>query len=341
MLTVIGEALLDLVDAGDQSVYAARPGGSPLNVAVGAARLGLSTALLARLAPDAFGRVLRRHATSNGVDVSACPVASEQATLAVVSLDEQRHASYQFYVQGTADWQWTENELRTLPAGTTILHTGSLAAWTPPGDACIAALAARTHASNQVIVSYDPNVRPPLLGDPGRAQALIERNVAVSHVVKASDEDLRWLYPGRGMADIAAGWLALGPHLVVVTSGANGAVAYRGGTAPLGRPTPAVPVVDTVGAGDAFTAGLLVALSGRATPATLPTLDDAALTAVLDHAMLVAALTCGRAGADPPTAAEVAAARSSGLQRRAEFAHDLDQQIDIGLSRAPVDDRRA
>lgn len=308
MLTVIGEALVDLVDSGDHASYTAHPGGGPLNVAVGAARLGLPTALLARIATDGFGPIVRRHATDNGVDVSACPPATEQATLAVVSLDEQRRAAYSFYLTGTADWQWTEAELRDLPPGTTFLHTGSLASWTAPGDARVADLAARARAAG-VVVSYDPNVRPLLLRDPARTRPLVERNVALSHVVKASDDDLRWLYPDTEVAEVAADWLRLGPALVLVTSGPDGVIAYRPDAPPLARPGRSVAVVDTVGAGDAFTAGFLTVLARRGdTPASLSTLDDAALTTALDHGVLVATLTCGRAGADPPTAAEVAAA---------------------------------
>ena len=162
---------------------------------------------MARLSGDTFGRVLRRHAERNRVDLRASAAATEPTTLAVVSLDEEGRASYDFYLDATADWQWSAEELARLPDQTTILHTGSLASWTPPGGDLIATLVRRVRAAGEIVLSYDPNVRPRLLGAPERGQALVERNVAAAHVVKASDEDLRWLYPDKWPATVAADWL--------------------------------------------------------------------------------------------------------------------------------------
>jgi fructokinase len=311
VLTVIGEALIDLVesgiDAGGRRMFTAHPGGSPLNVAVGLARLGVESALLARLGRDAFGRVLREHAAGNGVDLRWAIDASEPSTLAVVSLDEQGRAAYDFYLEGTADWQWQPAELAGLPAEATILHTGSLAAWTPPGDAVIDGLLARVRADGRVLISYDPNVRPRLLGDPEIGRERVERAIARVHLVKASDEDIAWLYPQQSIDEVAAAWLDLGAGLVVVTRGADGAQAFRRGRAMLSRPARPIVLVDTVGAGDAFTGGLLAAIAeaGVDSPAALSNLDDSALAGLLDYAILVSALTCERAGADPPTRDEV------------------------------------
>lgn len=311
MLTIIGEALVDLVDSGDLETFTAHPGGSPLNVAVGVARLGHDASMMARLSTDTFGRVLRRHAERNRVDLTAAPVATEATTLAVVSLDEEGRASYDFYLDATADWQWTAEELSRIPDGTTILHTGSLASWTAPGGEFIAGLVRRIRATGNIVISYDPNVRPRLLGSPERGQALVERSVAAAHVVKASDEDLRWLYPGAWPAAIAADWLKLGAALVVVTQGAQGATAYTEHTRPVQRAAPVISLVDTVGAGDAFTSGLLSALDDRHVDVpSLATLTEDDLGDIVDHAILVSALTCERAGADPPTRSQVAEARS-------------------------------
>jgi fructokinase len=307
--------LVDLVesgtDGGGRRTYSAHPGGSPLNVAVGLARLGHDTALQARLAADAFGRILRTHAAENGVDLSAAVEAAEPSTLAVVSLDAEGRATYDFYIDGTADWQWQPAELRELPADLTVLHTGSLAAWTPPGAEVIADVVRRTHAGGAVLVSYDPNVRPRLLGTPERGRAAVEASVASSHLVKASDEDVRWLYPGRSLDDVAASWLSLGASCIIITRGGDGASGYRAGRAPLHRPARPITLVDTVGAGDAFTAGLLGAIvdAGADHPRRLAELADDILTGLIDEAILVAALTCERPGADPPTRAELVAAR--------------------------------
>jgi fructokinase len=310
VLTVIGEALVDLVDSGDGRTFTAHPGGSPLNVAVGLARLGHPTAMLARLATDAFGRLLRAHATANSVDLSAAPRAAEPTTLAVASLDDERRAAYDFYLDGTADWQWTADELSNLPAETAVLHTGSLASWTPPGDARIAELVQGVHAGGRTLVSYDPNVRPRLVGTPERGRKLTERFVAAAHVLKASDEDIGWLYPGTTADQVAAVWLDLGARLVVITRGPGGASAYRTGRSRLDRPAPDIELIDTVGAGDALMAGLLSSLAQlgeAARPDLLTSLDDDVIGHVLGRAVLAAAITCERAGADPPTAAELAA----------------------------------
>lgn len=308
VLTVIGEALVDLVDAGDQRTFTAHPGGSPLNVAVGLARLGCRAELMARFSADAFGRAVREHAERNGVALSAAVSATQPSTLAVVTLDAEGRAHYDFYLDGAADWQWSDSELR-VPPGTQILHTGSLASWLPPGDERIANLLRRSH--DDMLISYDPNVRPDLLGTPERARPLVERVIASVHVVKASDEDIAWLYPGRRPDSVAGHWLDLGVTAVVVTRGENGACAYRPGQPVVERSARKVQLVDTIGAGDAFTAGMLSALS-VAGVRDAEQLAAANLDAVLDEAILVAALTCERAGADPPTSAEVARARRTG-----------------------------
>jgi fructokinase len=304
VLTVIGESVVDLIDSGDHQTFTAHLSGGPLNVAVGLARLGRPTELMARFSTDTFGRRLRALVERNGVGLSAAVDAPQASTLAVVNLDDQRKASYDFYCDGSADWQWTPAELAVPPA-TRILHTGSLATWLPPGDAHII----DAMRASPALVSYDPNVRPTLLGTPQRARPLIEAAVAVAQLVKASDDDLGWLYPDDSVDAVAARWLDLGASaVVIITRGEDGAIAFRPGAPPIERLGRAVQVVDTIGAGDAFTSGLLSALAeaGVHDAATLAAAD---LTAAVDEAILVAALTCERAGADPPTAAEVAARR--------------------------------
>ena len=312
VLSVIGEALIDFIDAGDHSTFAAHPSGSPLNVAVGLARLGHDTEFMARLGQDTFGRMLRAQAERNGVGLSSSVTASEPSSLAIATLDQDGKARYDFYLTGTADWQWTDAELRVPPA-TRILHAGSLASWLPPGADRIVGLLRRVR--DDMLVSYDPNVRPGLLGTPEQARGPIERAVAAAHLVKASEDDVGWLYPGDPEDAIAARWLALGATTVVITRGERGACAYRAGAAPIVRPAREIRLVDTIGAGDAFTSGLLGALS-RAGVRDATELAAADLDAALDEAILVAALTCERAGADPPTAAELdAASRRSAPDR--------------------------
>ncbi|MCH5671198.1 carbohydrate kinase family protein [Streptomyces gilvus] len=302
--TVIGEALVDMVQLEAPGDYRAHPGGSPFNVAVGLARLGHGTALMARLADNAFGRMLRAHAVAEGIDLTCSPDTAEPTTLAVVSMDPQGRASYDFYRDGTADWQWTEAETARVPAGTGVLHFGSVASWTPPGAEHIHAAAERLRAGGRTLISYDPNIRPALLGDQERGRHAVERSVGVAHIVKASREDVEWLYPNAPVERIAARWLELGPLLVVITDGPDGAHAFHAGAEGFSRPGRKVAVVDTVGAGDAFTAGLIGALlrSGLHTPHSLAAATAGCLAAAVDDAVLVSALTCERMGADPPTA---------------------------------------
>ena len=183
---------------------------------------------MARLADTAFGRILRDHAQAEGIDLGAAPRAAQQATLAVVSLDAAARASYDFYLDGTADWQWTAEETARVPDGTAVLHFGSLASWTPPGDDQVLGLARRLRDRGDVLVSYDPNIRPGLLADHRHGQRVVERAVGLAHLVKASTEDIAWLYPGQSPGQVARDWLRLGAGAVVITSASDGAEAFTG-----------------------------------------------------------------------------------------------------------------
>lgn len=310
MVCVIGEALIDLVlaapavnESGTDG-YLAHPGGSPYNVAIGLARLGQPAKLVARLSSDAFGRQLKAHAEANQVDLSLMIAATEPSTLAVVNLDAQRNATYDFYRNGTADWQWRPAELARIPDDAGWLHTGSLASWIEPGASVIEARLTELRPS--CLISYDPNIRPLLLDDHHDAVARVERLVGLSDVVKVSAEDLAWLYPSRSIPELLTDWRGRGPALVVVTDGGRGAHLLSGGQ-PTTIPAIPMPIVDTVGAGDAFMAGLINALAEHKD--LRQGLSDEAARQAVTEAGLVAALTCSRAGANPPTALELAAAR--------------------------------
>ncbi|MCW2540479.1 MAG: scrK 3 [Frankiales bacterium] len=322
MICVIGEALIDLVEqprpphaADATSDYRAHPGGSPFNVAIGLARLGQHSVLQARLSGDAFGRQLRRHAEANGVDLSVAVEASEPTTLAIVGLDAAGNASYDFYLEATADWQWTAPELAAAPAEASWVHTGSLASWTNPGADTIHAHLRSLRETGRACLSYDPNIRPLLMPDHGAALQRIEASVGLAHVVKASAEDLGWLYPDQSFTEVLDRWQTLGPALVVVTDGARGAHARTGDGQQFEVRARSVPVVDTVGAGDAFMAGLINALSRIdgfqrvAQGNGLGHISRQAVADALDEAALVSALTVSQAGANPPSAATLAAAR--------------------------------
>ncbi len=305
MFVVVGEALIDLVGQRGGRTLAAHPGGSPANVALGLARLGVPVTLKTRLGRDAFGEMISAHLEASGVRVDGGPKAGVSTSLAIATL-AAGIASYDFRIE------WDVEALAPLPIETRCLHTGSLATVLPPGKARVVDLVERERKRGRVTVSYDPNVRPALLGDAARARPDIERLVALSDVVKVSDEDLSWLYPDRPDEDVAQTWLASGPALVVVTRGAAGVYAVSAGLE-LHRPAVPLDLVDTVGAGDSFTSGLLDGLHradlvGGARRDALGAIDEATLASVLDAAALIAAITCSRPGADPPTRAEADAA---------------------------------
>jgi fructokinase len=327
-LTVVGELVVDLIPdlaagAGPEGTaphFVARPGGNALNVAVTAGRLGAPVALVSRLGAGPLAASLRRHAELSGVDVSGFVAAEEPVSLAVVGLAPDGSADYGFHVLGAADWQWRDEELAAVPARTAILHVGSISSWTPPGCGAIARLVGAVAGTG--LVSVDPNIRPMLAGgpvgtslgnDPTAVRERLDVLVRQADVVKVSAEDLAWLEPGSTDLDEAAQrWAARGPALVLLTDGGAPLRVARPGRPLLRRETPRVRVADTVGAGDSLAAGLFRGLLAEqvTSRAALEALDDDRLAALVDDAALVAALTCTRVGADPPTLEELVRARA-------------------------------
>ncbi|MER7889914.1 carbohydrate kinase [Micromonospora sp. NPDC094482] len=308
MITVVGEALVDLIGVAPAPVTA-RPGGSPANVAVALARLGHPTTLLTQLGADEHGRMLLAHLRANDVRLDPRSVRDlARTSVARTVLDPAGQASYDFSVE----WRsFAASGDDSVPVGS-CLHTGSLAAVLAPGADDVSALLRQARGS--ATISFDPNCRPSLMGDRAQARRRIETLVGLSDVVKVSVEDLAWLHPGLAHEQAARSWLARGAGLVVVTLGERGAWACTG-RYEVSVPAHPVTVVDTIGAGDAFTAGMLSALAGAdllgaERRSALAAADRATLAAVLEHAATVAARTCARRGADPPTRAELAASGS-------------------------------
>jgi fructokinase len=290
-------------------------------VAVALARLGREVSLRARLSGDGFGLMLREHLTRNGISPRDFVDASQQSTLAIATLSEDGQASYSFYANGTADWGWRPTDLGPLPEDVEALYLGSLAAALPPGAAYIESFTQLVRSAGKVVIVYDPNLRPTATPDRNAERLRVERQLRQVNVAKASSEDLDWLYPDQTIREVARRWQRIGPDLVVVTMGGDGAFGLtRDGTELTVPPVPA-EVVDTIGAGDAFSAGLVDAMAeegllGRDGVAALADLDAARLARLLTSASIVAALTVERAGADPPRKAEV-------LERLAQLRSDL------------------
>lgn len=293
---VVGEALVDIVHRADGSVDE-KPGGSPANVAITLGRLGRRPRLLTHLGDDDRGRLVRAWLEASGVEVAGRAAARTSTATAV--LDATGAARYDFAI----DWDVDAADAE-LPGA---VHVGSIATTLAPGADAVLALVER--ARGRALVTFDPNIRPNLVADADdvrrRVRALIER----ADVVKASDEDVAWLHPGADLEEVAPSWVASGPALVVVTAGADGAVAATAaGAARI--PSAPVEVVDTVGAGDTFMGALIDGLlsagaTGGAAHAAVAALEESRLTSLLRRSADAAAVTVSRPGADPPTRAEL------------------------------------
>ncbi len=301
-IVVIGEALVDVVHRRSGAVDEA-PGGSPANVALTLGRLGRAPELITRLGADDRGDRLRRWLATSGVAVTA--VDAPRTATAVARLDESGAASYEFDL----DWDLHGIEPAVL-TNARLVHIGSVGAVLEPGASQLTALvrAAREGAT----ISYDPNIRPALVTDPAAVRGRVAELVGLADLVKASDEDVRWLHPGRDLVEVAREWQAPGPALVVITLGADGAVAVTAENL-ITIPGVRTPVVDTVGAGDTFMGALIdgvVGLGGAGSDARRAGggIPGTALEGVLGRAAQAAAITVSRPGADPPFAAELAAA---------------------------------
>ena len=303
-VAVAGEALIDLV-VGTGGRVNAHPGGGPFNAARAMARLGVPTTFLGRLAGDGFGRLLRELLAADGVDVAVPEPSSRPSTLAVVAVDDAGVASYSFYLDGTsvADLDYAAAR-RALPAAVSAVHVGSLGLLMEPAGTSTERLLL-TDVPAGPLVLLDPNCRPGAVADHDAYRKRVGACARRADIVKASVEDLAYLYPGRTPGEAAAALLAAGPSLVLVTDGPRPARAFLPG-AVLAEPVPVVPVADTIGAGDAFGGGFLAWWLahnlGRGD------LRDEELTGTaLRVAAAVAALTCARPGADPPARADLQA----------------------------------
>lgn len=297
----IGQPASEPGSGGEELALRVLPGGGPANTAVALARLGTPARFLGRVSGDVFGEMFRRRLAASGVDLSACVEAAEPSTLSVAALDPGGRAAYTFYAGGTADWQWTPAELGPDRLGTAnCLHTGSIALVKEPGRAAVEEFARK--AAARATVSVDPNVRPSLAG---RADYPVSRWCEWTDILKLSDDDLEFLLPGVPLERACDTWHEAGARLIVVTRGAAGAlVSLDGERAHV--PAPEVNVVDTVGAGDSFTAGLLHGLDAEGLlGGRLDGLDLGTAVAAAELAVRVAALTCAVAGPNPPWAAEL------------------------------------
>ena len=296
---VVGEALTDCVIRGD--AITETPGGSPLNVAIGMGRLGHDVVLAARVGPDSRGDAITEHLQQSEVVLIDDGRGLDRTSSASATIADDGSASYVFDLL----WDVTPAMVPSQPFA--HVHIGSIGATLEPGSTGVVQIVAEQRASGASI-SYDPNVRPSIMGEPEDVRGRIEQLIALSHIVKASDEDIEWLYPGRSEDEVLSSWRDAGAALVVMTKGAEGVIAHAGEHT-VSRPTMATHVEDTIGAGDSFMAGLLVALQRRGFlgegAANLSAIDAGDLESSVDFALQCAAITVSRVGANPPTQAEL------------------------------------
>lgn len=304
--TAIGEILVDftpVVEDGATVGFRMHPGGSPYNVAVGLARLGARVEFAGKASTDFFGRFLVAHLEREGVGTRFLSRTAALSTLAFVAIKDGE-PSFSFYIEGAADTQLSAADLPEAVTRTDFLHFGSISLLREPTANTIVELVERLR--RRALLSCDPNIRPALIADAHAYQMRLTRLLQVADIVKISATDLRWLDPHRPMEDAASALTQTGPMLVVVTQGAQGAYV-RTATAEMRIPARQVEVVDTVGAGDAFTSGLLFRLAahGVKTRSDLEMVTPDELEESLRFAAAAAALTCTRPGADPPRYEEV------------------------------------
>ncbi len=306
MILCCGEALIDMLPRTStlgEDAYAPYAGGAIFNTAIALGRLGVPTGFFTGLSDDMMGDILRGTLKESGVDYSYCATLSRPTTVAFVKL-VHGHATYAFYDEGTAGRMITEAELPALGDDCEALHFGAISLIPEPCGSTYEALLKREH--DKRVISLDPNIRPGFITDKGAHLGRIRRMAAMSDIVKFSDEDLAWFGLEGDEEALARHWLHHGAKLVVVTRGAEGAVGYTANHK-VTVPSERVSVVDTVGAGDTFDAGVLASLKMQnlLTKQQVAKLDQDQIAKVLALGARAAAVTVSRAGANPPWAKEI------------------------------------
>lgn len=308
MILCCGEALIDMIPASTldaQAGFVPHPGGAVFNTAIALGRLGASVGLLTGLSTDLFGQQLREELENSRVDTAHLITSDRPTTLAFVKLVGGQ-ARYQFYDEKSAGRMLRPQDMPALAEDVSALFMGGISLACEPCANAYAALLESEGASR--IVMLDPNIRPAFIKNETSYRARLSRMISLATILKVSDEDLDWISPGAGtFTDKARSYLAMGPDLVVVTQGERGAVGFLADGTEVTVSAQRTEIVDTVGAGDTFNAGLLahLAKSGDLKKPTLATLEEERLATALDFASRLAAITISRSGANPPWSAEL------------------------------------
>ena len=301
MILCCGEALIDMLprtSTAGEPAFAPYAGGAVFNSAIALGRLGVPTEFFSGLSSDLFGEQIRRVLAESGVGTRHAALSPRPTTLAFVRLQDG-HATYTFYDENTAGRLLSERDLPDLGDDVDAMLFGAISLIPEPCGSTYEALMRREHRRR--VVMLDPNIRPGFITDREAHLARMRRMIAMADIVKLSDDDLAWFGEPGDTAEIATRWLGLGPKLFIVTGGSRGATAYSASTT-VSVASLKVDVVDTVGAGDTFNAGVLASLSdqGLLTKSAIGALAPEAIQAALTLGSKAAAVTVSRAGANPP-----------------------------------------
>lgn len=305
---VIGEALIDVVHGiygGIKNI----PGGSPANTAVALARLGVKTFMKARTSKDNFGIEIRNYLTNQNINLDYSLIVEEPSSVIDAIIQKDGTPKYEAVLSGAADFGWTTEELKKdFDNDIKIIHLGSLTSYIEPGASNVEKWFSHLRESGKYLLTFDPNIRHPLDGQTetavrNRAKIL----TSLAHVVKASDEDLRWINPDKSPQDSALEIIKSGALLVVVTLGKDGAFAINREEEFIEVSTPEINVTDTIGAGDTFAAALITQILEKQIfdETSLSKLNKTELAQILSNSALTASITCSRQGANPPHRHEV------------------------------------
>jgi len=322
MIICCGEALIDMVRTpvpGQGHAFLPLPGGSPYNTAIAIGRLGRPVKFFGRFSTDFFGEILVKRLKDNRVGDDLIIRAAQNSTLAFVKLEKNKDPQYVFYAEETADRSLTIEDLPSeLPAQTSCIHFGSIAMTMEPIASTIEAFILREgtrKSADQMdgapVLSFDPNIRTFMIKDHDAYIARFEKWIAAATIAKISSSDFQFLYPKLEAEKALQKILAMGPRLAICTLGTKGALALLrrndGSVTRISVPAVSLPVVDTIGAGDAFHGALLswLDMKGKMSRSSLVSLSEGELYDALFFAVRAAAIVCSRRGAESPTKKEI------------------------------------
>lgn len=306
-ILVIGEALIDVVHTPDgkkQNIV----GGSPANTAVALARLGVNTFMKSRTSTDGYGVIIRQYLENENVDLSLGVIGKEPSTIINAFIQNDKSAKYEANLIGASDFGWTDDELKFSDDNFSFVHLGSLTSYVEPGASEIEKWFAKLRKDSNLLLSFDPNIRHPLDGQKSEdVRNRVKRLCVISHIVKASNEDFEWIFETNNYKDCAKNLIDHGTAIVIITSGKNGAWVITSDKNEIEIPAQNIQVIDTIGAGDTFSAAFLAQLINQDVTSLqkLKTLEKTALEVMLNNCAHAAGITCSRQGANPPFRSEV------------------------------------